>query len=214
MMVKKTAGILIALGMAGHISAQGADFLARFNGGIGVIPVSNGAGPVNPDGTFPNVKLNIVRGVNPGAGPWTIADLRADVQTDGRIDVKGRGLLLASSNSIGQNANQSVFATLICEAAAPFVEHSTGKVPLDRRDCGGIVLHKQSRGRAAAERFDAQGTRPREEIENTRAKNFLTQAGEDCGLHAVHRRAHLGFGNIQPNSAGPTCDYSHGDAVG
>ena len=43
----------------------------------------------------------------------------------GRIRVRGRGLLLASSNSIGQNANQSVFATLICEAAAPFVEHST-----------------------------------------------------------------------------------------
>ena len=131
MMVKKAAVILIALGMAGHVSAQGPDFLARFDGGIGVIPVSNGAGPVNPDGTFPNVKLNIVRGINPGAGPWTIADLRAEVQTDGRIEVKGRGLLLASSNSIGQNANQNVFATLICEAAAPFVEHNTSKVPLD-----------------------------------------------------------------------------------
>ncbi len=105
MMVKKAAVILIALGMAGHVSAQVPDFLARFDGGIGVIPVSNGAGPVNPDGTFPNVKLNIVRGVNPGAGPWTIADLRAEVQTDGRIRVRGRGLLLASSNSIGQNAN-------------------------------------------------------------------------------------------------------------
>src|SRR6476620_7108709 len=119
------------MGMAGSVSAHESNFLARFEGGIGVIPVSNGAGPVNADGTFPNVKLNIVRGVNPGAGPWTIADLRADVQTDGRIDVKGRGLLLASSNSIGQNANQSVFATLICEAAAPFVEHNTSKVPLE-----------------------------------------------------------------------------------
>jgi hypothetical protein len=39
--------------------------------------------------------------------------------------VRGRGLLLASSNSIGQNANQSVFATLICEPTAPFVERST-----------------------------------------------------------------------------------------
>src|SRR5580765_8025787 len=129
----KTAAVLVlaVMGMAGSVSAHESNFLARFEGGIGVIPVSNGAGPVNPDGTFPNVKLNIVRGVNPGAGPWTIAGLRAEIDTDGQIEVKGRGLLLASSNSIGQNANQSVFATLICEAAAPFVEHNTGKVPLD-----------------------------------------------------------------------------------
>jgi hypothetical protein len=59
------------------------------------------------------------------AHPWTIASLRADIDIYGRIKVRGRGLLLASSNSIGQNANQSVFATLICEAAAPFAEHST-----------------------------------------------------------------------------------------
>jgi hypothetical protein len=129
----KTAAVLVLamVTMAGSVGAHERDFLARFDGGIGVIPVSNGAGPVNADGTFPNVKLNVVRGVNPGAGPWTIASLRADVDLYGRIKVRGRGLLLASGNSIGQNANQSVFATLICEAAAPFVEHSTTAVPLD-----------------------------------------------------------------------------------
>jgi hypothetical protein len=89
---------------------------------------ANGAGPANLDGTLPNVKLNIVRGVPPGAGPWRIADLHAAVEVDGRIKVRGRGLLLASGNSIGQNANQSVFATLICEPAAPFFEHSTSRV--------------------------------------------------------------------------------------
>ena len=126
-----TAVILLLLGTVGHLIANETDFIARFEGGIGVIPVSNGAGPVNADGTFPNVRLNVVRGVNPGAGPWRIADLRADIDTDGRIKVRGRGLLLASGNSLGQNANQSVFATLICEAAAPFVEHSTTvSVPL------------------------------------------------------------------------------------
>ena len=131
-MVKKAAVIVLALGMVGRASAHEGDVLARFEGGIGVVPVSNGAGPVNPDGTFPNVKLNVVRGVFPGAGPWRIAELRADVDTDGRINVRGRGLLLASGNSIGQNGNQSVFATLICEAAAPFVEHSTiSSVPLE-----------------------------------------------------------------------------------
>jgi len=67
------------------------------------------------------------------SGPWRIANLRADVDPYGRIKVKGRGLLLASGNSIGQNANQRVFATLICEATAPFVERNTDKagVPLD-----------------------------------------------------------------------------------
>ncbi len=77
------------------------------------------------------VRLNIVRGINPGGGPWTISELRADIDTLGHVKVKGRGLLLASGNSIGTNANQSVFATLICEAAAPFVQHNTASVPLE-----------------------------------------------------------------------------------
>src|SRR5215471_4171766 len=130
-MFKTAAVLVLAMGIAGSVSAHESDFLARFDGGIGVIPVSNGAGPANPDGTFPNVKLNVVRGVNPGAGPWTIASLRADIDIYGRVRVRGRGLLLASGNGIGTNANQSVFATLICETAIPFVEHSTAAVPLD-----------------------------------------------------------------------------------
>src|SRR4051794_35336851 len=129
-MLKNAAVILMALGISGSAGAHERDALARFEGGIGVIPVANGTGPANPDGTFPNVKLNVVRGVRPGAGPWRIADLKADIDTNGRIRVRGRGLLLASSNSIGQNANQSVFATLICEATAPFIEHNTFSVPL------------------------------------------------------------------------------------
>jgi hypothetical protein len=133
-MVKQVAAILLTLGVVGGVSAHERDYLlARFDGGIGVIPAANGAGAANPDGTLPDVKSNIVRGVPPGAGPWRIADLRADVDIYGRITVRGRGLLLASSNSIGQNANQKVFATLICEPTAPFVERSTAVtgVPLD-----------------------------------------------------------------------------------
>ena len=47
--------------------------------------------------------------------------------------MRRRDLLLTNTNSIGQNANQKVFATLICEATAPFVEHSTALtgVPLE-----------------------------------------------------------------------------------
>ena len=134
-MMKKAAVILfvVGLGVFARVSAQESDVLARFEGGIGVIPVANGAGPVNADGTFPNAKLNFVRNVPPGTGPWRIADLRAQINTDGRIRVRGRGLLLASGNSIGQNAGQSVFATLICQNAMSFVEHSTSPdgVPLE-----------------------------------------------------------------------------------
>ena len=131
-MVKKAAVILLVLGVVGQVGAHARDFLARFDGGIGVAPVANVAGVVNADGTFPNVKQNVVRGVVP-AGPWTIADLKADVDFDGHIKVRGRGLLLANGNSIGSNANAKVFATLLCEAAAPFVEHSTNAagVPLE-----------------------------------------------------------------------------------
>src|SRR6478609_6880257 len=110
--------------MLGSPAMQARDLLARFEGGIGVIPAAAGAGPANQDGTLQNVKANIVRGVPPGAGPWRIAELHAEIDIDGRVRVRGRGLLLASSNSIGGNANQSVFATLICEPTLPFTEHS------------------------------------------------------------------------------------------
>ena len=132
-MMKQAAVVLMVLVAVAGAVAHADNLLARFEGAVGVITVASGAGPVNPDGTFPNVKLNIVRGVLPGASPWRIADLSADVEADGRITVRGRGLLLASSNSIGQNANQRVFATLICEATPPFVEHSTSRagVPLE-----------------------------------------------------------------------------------
>src|SRR5215831_13897547 len=98
------------------------DSLVKFKGGIGVIPVSSGQGTA---ATAEVVNRNIVRGVQPPGQIWTIADLNADVKTDGSIKVRGRGLLLAGGNNIGLNANQSVFATLICEAAAPFVLHNT-----------------------------------------------------------------------------------------
>src|SRR5215468_10793147 len=131
--MKRTWIVLGLLGVFGSVATQARDLLVRFDGGVGVIPAAAGAGPVNADGTLPNVKSNVVRGIQPGAGPWRISELRAEVDMDGRIRVRGRGLLLASSNSIGQNANQSVFATLICEAVAPFVERNTdvAGVPLD-----------------------------------------------------------------------------------
>src|SRR5438874_9220442 len=113
--------MLLALGMVARVGASGRASLARFEGGIGVDPVASFALPLNADGTFQNVTRNFVRGVRSSAAIWRIANLRADVGVDGRIRVEGRGLLLGSGDLIGQNANQSVFATLICESAAPFV---------------------------------------------------------------------------------------------
>ena len=60
------------------------------------------------------------------------------------------------SGSIGQNANQSVFATLICEPKLPFVEHSTSRagVPLAELEPRARAEHE---GRLRRRRRDAQG---------------------------------------------------------
>lgn len=129
-MKKRVMGAAVALALCYGAAASANDHLARFDGGIGVIPVSAGVGTAP---TAEVVNRNIVRGVQPPGQIWVIRDLRADVRNDGRISVHGRGLLLAGGNNIGFNANARVFATLICEAAAPFTERSTtaAGVPLE-----------------------------------------------------------------------------------
>ena len=124
-MFTKTSLLAVAVGISCSLAAVSDDSLVRFKGGIGVIPVSAAAGTANADGTSPNVSRNVVRGVNPPGQIWRIGDLSADVSVDGRIRVHGRGLLLAGGNGLGTTAGQSVFATLICEAAAPFTLRST-----------------------------------------------------------------------------------------
>jgi hypothetical protein len=74
--------------------------LVRFSGGVGVIPT----GSAN----------TTVRGVAAAGQIWVIRDLAADVKQDGSIRLDGRGLLLASGNAVGSNANASVIATLFC----------------------------------------------------------------------------------------------------
>src|ERR1044071_8400117 len=116
----KLAVIAAALSLAAF-SANADDRLVRFDGGIGVIPVSSAPGPAP---TAATVNRNIVRGVQPPGQIWVISDLKADVKADGSIKVDGRGLLLGGGNGIAGNANARVFATLICEAAAPFTERN------------------------------------------------------------------------------------------
>ena len=114
--------VLIGGCLASSVIAD--DTLVRFKGAIGDIPVANVAGIANPDGSFPDVIRNTVRGVDPAGQIWVISDFRADVKVDGRISVDGRGLLLGGGNTIGTNGNASVFATLIC-AVAPATQFST-----------------------------------------------------------------------------------------
>jgi hypothetical protein len=120
--VKKAALVcLVSVFLASPLAAEDHTFV-KFDGGIGVIPVSNVT--VNGDGSV-TVSRNIVRTVNPPGQIWVIDRLKAEVDTDGHIRAAGRGLLLGGGNNIGLNANQSVIATLICEATAPFTLHST-----------------------------------------------------------------------------------------
>ena len=127
--------LLPALVALAPLSAGAAEPLVKFDGGIGAIGVS--AALAAGDGTGPNattVTRNIVRGVQPPAQLWAIADLTAEVEIDGHIKVDGRGLVFAGGNTIGTangtagsggTAVINVFATLICENAAPFTERNT-----------------------------------------------------------------------------------------
>lgn len=130
--MKRVALVALVLAAIAPLPVAADDALVRFEGGIGVHPVSNVSGTANTDGSFPNVTRNVVRGINPAGQLWVIADLKATVKTDGSIRVNGRGLLLAGGNNIGTNATARVFATLICEAAPLFVERST--------DLAGVAL--------------------------------------------------------------------------
>jgi hypothetical protein len=113
-------GSLVALAMIALVprSAVGygrqENLLVRFDHAIGVDPISN----VVVNGTTTTVTPNVVRGISPAGQIWRIADLDANVATDGHIRVRGRGLLLGGGNAIGTNGGQSVFATLFCGPAA------------------------------------------------------------------------------------------------
>ena len=135
-MVLSTAAVVAA------VNADSRASLARFDGAIGVTPISSFSGAANPqDGTFDKVTRNFVRNVRSATQLWTVAGLKADISSDGQIKVQGRGLILAGGDSIGRPPAIAVVATLICEAQAPFIERNSadqlnatsfeGGVPLD-----------------------------------------------------------------------------------
>jgi hypothetical protein len=129
------------------LSAGAAEPLVKFDGGIGAIPVSAGLGT---DTMAATVTRNIVRGVQPPAQLWAIADLNADVEIDGRIKVDGRGLVFAGGNTIGTangtagsggTAVINVFATLICENTAPFTERNTNLTGVPLAENGDFMIN-------------------------------------------------------------------------
>jgi len=138
MKVSVFVSILVVL-IAGLFSSlsNADDNLARFKGGIGAIPVSSGVGT---DTTATTVNRNIVRGIQPPGQLWRIRDLDARIKTNGDIQVQGKGLVLAGGNNAGRATGQSVFATLICEAAAPFTQHSTNTAGVLLADNGDFKI--------------------------------------------------------------------------
>ena len=122
------------------VSADDKDTLAKFKGGIGVIPVSSGVAPVASQLTSEVVNRNFVRGVQPAGQIWVIKDLEAHVKTNGAIRVKGKGLILGGGNNAGRATGQRVFATLICQDAAPFNQHSTNLAGVPLADNGDFKI--------------------------------------------------------------------------
>ena len=116
--IKSLSASLLVFVMVAIGQSAVAQNLVKFNGGVGVIPT----GSAN----------TTVRTVAAAGQIWRIEDLKADVKQDGSIRVDGRGLLLASGNSVGSNANQSVFATLFCANDGNIAHSSTlAGVPLE-----------------------------------------------------------------------------------
>src|SRR5262245_20959364 len=111
--------------------------LVRFKGGIGVIPVSSGAGTAT---TATTVNRNIVREIQPPGQIWVIGDLDARVKTNGDIKVEGKGLVLGGGNTVGRATGQSVFATLICEGSAPFTLRNTTQTGVPLADNGDFTI--------------------------------------------------------------------------
>lgn len=135
-MTKKALVLVLLLGTAFSLSVvagagQGSGVrsgLVRFEGGIGVIPVSSGQGTA---ATATVVNRNIVRGVPPAGQPWVIERLSVDVKIDGQISVDGRGLLLGGGNNIGRSNLAMVRARLFCGPVATQTTHDSGLVELD-----------------------------------------------------------------------------------
>src|SRR3954451_10783607 len=80
-MKKKLFAFILVVLMGGSFASSviADDKLVRFRGAIGDIQVANVAANPNPDGSYPDLIRNIVRGINPAGQIWVISDFKADV---------------------------------------------------------------------------------------------------------------------------------------
>jgi hypothetical protein len=98
------AALVLATSMSTAFASD--DTLIKFKGGIGSQPFRSNNG---------TAVLNAVAGVNPGGAPWVIKSLKAEITTDGEINVKGKGLLLGGGDNIGTRGGaRQVVASLFC----------------------------------------------------------------------------------------------------
>lgn len=111
----QTSNTVLALALAAAVasfpahSARPAPLLVKFDGAIGVDPLTAANGVD---------ALNVVRGINPGGRAWVLREFKATIRTDGSIVARGAGLLFASGESIATRGPVAqVVATLACGPA-------------------------------------------------------------------------------------------------
>jgi hypothetical protein len=120
----------LALAAAGA-SAGPASVVLKFNGAIGVDPLTAAGGA--------DVS-NVVRGVSPGGRAWVIRKLDAAVFSDATVEIRGKGLLLSSGDVIATRGPVThVAATLACGAAdATALKVSTA--PAELNAAGNFII--------------------------------------------------------------------------
>lgn len=127
----------LVLAVSPGFAAADDDSFAEFRGAIGVIPVSSG---VVAQGTQPttadSVNRNFVRGVPPAGQLWVMKDLHATIDDNGKIRLKGKGLLFGGGNNTGYSGNVNVKVIFICETAAPFIQRTTDPAGVTLDDAG------------------------------------------------------------------------------
>lgn len=122
-----TARFLLPLSLAlaaASASAAPAAVILKFNGAIGVDPLTAAGGVDVP---------NVVRGVSPGGRAWVIRKLDAKVFGDATVEIRGKGLLFSSGDVIATRGPVTqVAATLACGAAdATALKFSTAPAELN-----------------------------------------------------------------------------------
>ncbi len=112
------------LALAAGGAAAAGNTLLKFEGAIGVDPLS-AAGGVDVS--------NVVRGIPPGGRAWVIRKLDATVNADASVLIRGKGLLFASGDLIGTvGPVTQVAATLACGPAGPTaLKFTTGGAELN-----------------------------------------------------------------------------------